>query len=355
MTLPRHSAGLTLIEVMVSIVIALILMAVTVSIFVGNKRSYNEQEEMSRLQENARFALDMLTRDIRLAGYVGCSHDGTAVHNHTATAYDFVNVIEGWESSEAGGKWHPTTAAAPSAVTGGGDGITVRYLDTDMLNVNADMSGDLNAVVSVTAPTSSKVVNAGDVIGVSDCVSTDIFAVSGVTAPGAYPGTMLIQHTGGSAVNDGVCSAAAGALCESYKDPFALVSRGGYREYHYYIGDDDCDNTTADATGARNLCRAVGGGAGAPLAEGIEHMEILYGEDTSGDKIADVYQQADAVTNWANVVSVQIGLVARTPQPYGIDIDGKTYTVLNGTYGPMNDRYRRRVYTTTVQLRNRMN
>ncbi len=356
MALPRHSAGLTLIEVMVAIVIALILLAVTVSIFVANKRSYSEQEQTSRLQENARYALDVLTRDIRMAGYSGCGayNNPSAMHNHVnGAAYDFTDSIEGFEGTENNGKWHPTNAAPPSFASGGSDGITLRYLDTNIVNVSADMAstGD---VVTVSIPNASQLPAPNSNIAVSDCVSTDVFTVGAVATPGAYPATVTLPQAGNVAVNDGVCTAAANNLCNTYGATFSKVSIGGFKENHYYIGDGDCDNTTAD-DGQRNLCLAVGTAAGQPLAEGIEHMEILYGEDTNGDRVADAYRQADAVTNWANVVSVQIALLARSPDQTGVDLDAKTYQLLNTNYGPMNDRYRRRVYTATVLLRNRIN
>ena len=90
-------------------------------------------------------------------------------------------------------------------------------------------------------------------------------------------------------------------------------------------------------------------------------MQILYGEDTSGgDKIADTYVTGNNVTSWANVVSVRIALLFRTIKPNAqIAPDTAIHSMLGGTVaggatvGPMNDYYRRRVFTATVQIRNR--
>ena len=64
---------------------------------------------MGRLQENARFAIDLLVRDIRMAGYAGCADDVAEVLNHVngyndATDINFFIAIEG---SENVGNWLP--------------------------------------------------------------------------------------------------------------------------------------------------------------------------------------------------------------------------------------------------------
>lgn len=67
-TLTRQT-GLSLIELMISMVISLILILGVVSIYVTSKRSYAIQDGVSRSQENVRFSMDMLLHDLRMAGY----------------------------------------------------------------------------------------------------------------------------------------------------------------------------------------------------------------------------------------------------------------------------------------------
>lgn len=64
--LPR---GLSLIELMISIVLGLLLVAVVIQIYVGSKATYNKQEDLSRLQENGRVALDVIGRVARISGF----------------------------------------------------------------------------------------------------------------------------------------------------------------------------------------------------------------------------------------------------------------------------------------------
>ncbi len=64
-----HQSGLTLVELMVAMVLGLLLTAAVIQVFAGSRSSNTVQGGMSRLQENARFALDALGRDIANAGF----------------------------------------------------------------------------------------------------------------------------------------------------------------------------------------------------------------------------------------------------------------------------------------------
>lgn len=61
--------GFTLVEVMVALAISGIVLASIYSAFQSQQNSYVAQEQVSEMQQNVRVGLDMLTRDIRLAGY----------------------------------------------------------------------------------------------------------------------------------------------------------------------------------------------------------------------------------------------------------------------------------------------
>jgi type IV pilus assembly protein PilW len=117
--------------------------------------------------------------------------------------------------------------------------------------------------------------------------------------------------------------------------------------------------STADAA-ITSLWRKTSSGAGTfteELAEGIERLEVQYGVDNvGGDGRVDQYVDAGGVANWANVISVRVALLARAMEPYGNDLDRETYTLLDpaAPVGPFNDRFQRRVFTTTVALRNQV-
>lgn len=61
--------GMSLMELMVALTIGSLLMVGVGQIFMSNKRSSDMQNGMGKLQENARFALDILAENITMAGY----------------------------------------------------------------------------------------------------------------------------------------------------------------------------------------------------------------------------------------------------------------------------------------------
>lgn len=67
--LKNNERGFTLIELMISLAICLILMGVAVSIFNVQRKSYSMQEQVTEMQQNVRASMDIMVREIRMAGY----------------------------------------------------------------------------------------------------------------------------------------------------------------------------------------------------------------------------------------------------------------------------------------------
>lgn len=64
-----RQAGFTMVEMMVAMTLGLLLVVVIGQVFVTSKESYRTTEDLSRLQENARFAATQLSRVIRMAAF----------------------------------------------------------------------------------------------------------------------------------------------------------------------------------------------------------------------------------------------------------------------------------------------
>lgn len=61
--------GFTLIELMVAMVLSLFLIGGVILMYISSKAAYLDSNQMSRMQENIRFASDYMVRDIRNAGF----------------------------------------------------------------------------------------------------------------------------------------------------------------------------------------------------------------------------------------------------------------------------------------------
>lgn len=62
---PMQQQGFTLIELMISIILGLLVIAAAMAIFLSGQRSLNMQTGMSELQQNSIFGLSQLTHDLR--------------------------------------------------------------------------------------------------------------------------------------------------------------------------------------------------------------------------------------------------------------------------------------------------
>jgi type IV pilus assembly protein PilW len=62
-------SGFTILELMVALLVALILTLAIGQVFLGNRKTSVSQDQVSRIQENGRYAVDVLNRTIREAGF----------------------------------------------------------------------------------------------------------------------------------------------------------------------------------------------------------------------------------------------------------------------------------------------
>lgn len=65
----KNEPGFTLIELMIAVAIAGILMVSIYNLYISQSSTYTVQELVSEMQQNARVAMDIISRDIRMAGY----------------------------------------------------------------------------------------------------------------------------------------------------------------------------------------------------------------------------------------------------------------------------------------------
>lgn len=366
-----------MVELMIAMLLSLFLLAAITYIVVNSNKNYNSTDSLARLQENARFAMGYMTSDLRRAGYAGCMGDMTTVNsrlngNLFGTASGSVTVVDKLSGvNDIGGtygNWYPSgasfSAGAGTTAISGSDAIAARYLDAAPANISVDdtilvQDMKFEADNLVVSSTYGKTVNVGDIIAISDCSSVDIFQVTGKSGSGPY----TLAHT----LLSGACSPTAnppncpGNSTASLSKPYTTKSGGGkplkLASFTYYVGANN-------ATGRRALFRVNTSGVAEELVEGVENMQIMYGElaGPEGEPALPLtYRTAKDVVFWKNVVSARIGLlfttVANTADgQYGnekeaalstYDVNGEPVTVPVGQ-----ERRLRRVFVTTVALRN---
>lgn len=72
-TFPREESGLSLVELLVAMTTGLVVFGGFYSIFTIHNKTFSKQELIVEMQQNVRAAMDMMSREIRMAGYDPCS------------------------------------------------------------------------------------------------------------------------------------------------------------------------------------------------------------------------------------------------------------------------------------------
>jgi len=106
--------------------------------------------------------------------------------------------------------------------------------------------------------------------------------------------------------------------------------------------------STFTVVGNNLLCNNV------QLIVGVENLQIEYGIDTDNpaDNIPNTYRRAGTVANWDNVVAVRLAILLSSQSLVRDQASAETYQLLGVMHTTPNDRQHRRVFTTTIALRN---
>ncbi len=336
-TTMNNQRGFSLIEMMVSITLGLILLAGVLSIFLSSKVTYLANEKTSRLQENGRVALDFLTHDLRSSGYMGCAREvpfASTLNNPNSLLWNFQIPMQGFESDGAG-------AYAPALP--GGVLNPAPVVDSDVLVIRSmERDGRVARVTGTLPPTGNipvagATLPVGSVAMISDCRASTVFQITG-------SGGGVITHAAGGS-NPGNASNNRGRT-------FQINARiSPLQTYIYYVANDPLNNNEP------SLYRQTGSAVAEVLIDGVEALQIAYGEDTNNDRVADRYVPANAVGNWDRVMSATLSMLIRS-QANGTTQDTNNYQVLPAAsggrlLGPFNDLRSRMVFNTTITIRNR--
>lgn len=271
---PQH--GFSLIELMVAMALGMVLTLAIGQVFMSSRYTNTSTDESARMQENARFALQLIERELRMAGYL--KNGSTATYSVAA----------------------PALATTESTGLNSSDAITVRYFGSasDAAGNTAD-----NTVIN--------------------------------------------------------CIGEAAALNQAVVDRF-YIAAGSNGEPSLF-----CDSIRpSDATVTTTT----------ELINGIESMQILCGEDTNADMTADRYLAcSDASLTIGNVIAVKVSLLMRSSRDTQESVDTRKFNHFGQGYAPGDvapggdtgavfnaagaalDLRSRRLFPTTVTLRNRVN
>ena len=366
----KYSSGFTLVEMMVALTLGIIVLAGIGQVFIKTKRASVFQDELARMQENSRYAIQLLNKEIRNAGYLGCRHASNmdAAYLDTGGTYldNFSLAIEGYEA-DGTTPGSPFTLGATSTGWSGGNGteatlptvlnspllvagsdiVIIRYANGSGLTLAQDKQN--NSDVQVTNV--SKEINGcsggasdgfsglciGDLAIVSDCERARSFQIDSLALDGS--GVLTVHDaTGVNWVGE-----------HSSTIPFTIADSSLFeaRTVAFFVRNNNATPAVP------SLYRKIGSGNAQELVEGVENMQVVYGEDTDNDGVPNQYLAAHQVTNFSNVVSIQLSLLLRTIRESSRRSPAaQTLSMLSTDVTTPADHHYRQVFTATIQLRN---
>lgn len=357
-----YQQGFSIIELMVALVLGLLLTTGITKVYLTTKDTYNLSENLSRVQESVRFAMGYLTQDVRMAGFMPCRMTSNVANtlNSTESFLDFFNQsivgYEGGVSTFPSG--FPATGTNPGDRVAGTDAVVILRGDDEIYKVTQH-----NPVSAQFKLNDLHTMDDGDVVLICDGTDSAIFQVTNVNSSNVT----VVHNTGtGTPGNcskflggNGDCSDQTGLEPHTYGPGSQLVK---FNAVGYFIG------VSASGTSRSLYRRRLNTDNGTTtvafateeLLDGIENMQILYGEDTDSDTQPEQFFTANNVTTWNDVVAVKIGLLAHTPDQINKINDVNTYNVAGTqiadtgtTITHDGDQRLRYVFNSTVKVRNR--
>lgn len=313
--------GFSLIELMIALLLGLVLTSGIISVFLEGRRNFTQDESIARMQENGRFALRLLSRELSMSGFMGGVIDLSKIDTPTpgdacllwlltpSPVFEVYNNADGGEDT--------AFDCLPADVTADSDLIAVKRASDD-------------ALVRIGAWE----------IGFNAFVGTQYYLRSASGGLGA------------SEIDLGTAMTA---------DVAAIVNAGSDEdvwEYYarlFYIGEEN---------GFPSLCvrslQVNDGGTQSCLVNGVEDFQVQLGLDTDGDGSVDTFESdttvgAGGAVPEEQVLMYRIYLLARSlEEDNSFDPVSRTYTLGDHVYTTPVDRYIRKVFETTVQRNNQV-
>jgi len=361
----RRERGLSIIELLVALAVGGVVIAGAVYVYDQSRNTYVLNDNVARIQEQARFAMSLIESEVQMAGYYGFTNNtrGFGYQSGTTPFYSpnaemgktrqaFLTAQDTGTPSHACGRnyaidlYHPVQGgngaftlgpAATAACAAQGGGYRV---GTDTLTVR---HADITALASLQTNKLQLIISRMGMM--ANFITTGVAAPSGTLTPQMYEIRDLVVRAFYISQNS---EGFPGVPALRMKSLRALDTAGGA------FSDDE-------------------------LAGGVEDMQIQFGVDTAsydgddtpdhkigGDNVPDTNGQvtryldpnANLISpeNWnaAQIVAVRIWLRVRGDAPERDFIDNSTYSYAGVNYTPAGaDRtFRRMLVSKTIQLRN---
>jgi len=344
--------GFTLLEVMVAIAIAAFVTAALYATFSVQSKQFITQDLQMETNQNMRFAVDMVTRSVRMAGY-GTSGYVTGVlgpsNPGNSTEDSELPVIIPWDANGPNGT----------------DAITVVYADPSLMMDSSNTVVEACSTTSVTFrpgmldnATKLAQFDAGDLLICFDYadmrgMETYLWQIS--AAPDLSSGAVSVSDNTGLSDYDSVCGTTENLT------PVLTCSKANV--YTFYI-DDASDGVGPGSPEHPTLMLDMDmdwpADDDVPLVDDIEDLQFEYClSDTTGSVDCSLAaswvdgSSVTAATQAHDIWMVRLSLIARSTREEPEDLyPGTRKALANRSAGSTTDHYLRQYFSSEVTVRN---
>ncbi len=311
-------SGFTLIELLIAMGIGLGLLAGVISLLVATSTTYKIQHQNAYIQENIRATLEVVGRELRLAGHETLtiqraktkvasewSLHGVAGSVLSTAMFTAKPGVRGYEA-KAGGGWTPslpsplTSLAVPPIA--GSDVLIVTYrqpLDRARVSATVVNPQDGNTIQLINV-TNNLIIRAGAILGIE-------------AGMGDVGGDIFVNQT---SINNGnsILTKPAGKQWEAAYDQRAYIYQ--HKVVAYYVGRE------AVANGQLGLYQFVLGESDpVALVEGISNLQLQFklrndssgvwsgGLSVGGYASANIINAQPVNNIWGEVDAIKLGLL----------------------------------------------
>ncbi|RKQ95843.1 type IV pilus-assembly PilW-like protein [Kushneria sinocarnis] len=281
--------GAGLLELLVALAVGMLLITGAVSLYLQTARASQQQQALADIQERGRLVIRLLSEELRRAGYWGEELTPALEITDSPMAISRAELLQ------------PVWA-----------GSLVQAERKELLPSGATLTS--------------------------------------VKADAGLPSQVLVVRHVRSDDTSGVCVRRRQGRMTL--DPGAACS-GSERYYAatYYLRDvEDARQGRVPALMLRELDDEGRWANSVELVRGVEALALEWGLDTDADGTANRYLAGERVADWESVVSARLYVVLRSLEP-GVRISTIALPLPNARLA-LNDRYLRRLFVTTITLRN---
>lgn len=360
----RRQFGITLIELMIGLVIGLIIVGSVLYVFMGARRTYQYNDALARIQESGRIAIDMISQDLRMTGFIGCrrlwsyllpAHKGSIpiqqIYFSSSFADAITQSIGSTEALDLTKKGFVFSAKVPGQLSGTDNIIGLMGRTSIPITGMANEASDLKTTV---------IVPEGPAV-ISDCRFDDLNMGGTPTNIPAPAEAFLVAESGTTIVH---AEFRRVYEADASITPISVVS---YSIREARIGSSGEYGATADARkdaagdAVLSLFRSANSSGALELIEGARDLCVRYGVATNANNMAvGSYMSADDIDkngiDWKRVISVRVEILLASIDDNVLDTPAAAPTLCDreSPDPPQLDRRMYKVFTATVGLRNQI-